>query len=54
MHQLGIEESVRAEIVRAEARALHAIPYSATHGPGRRALSSNYVHRRGGKLVASG
>ena len=52
MHQLSIEESMR-QIVEAEARALHAIPYSDAYDKAV-GLILEHVHRRGGKLVASG
>ena len=52
MHQLTIEESMR-QVIEAEARALQAIPYSDAYDKAV-GLIIEHVHRRGGKLVASG
>lgn len=52
MHQLNIQESMR-QIIEAEARALQAIPYSDAYDKAI-GLIIEHVHRRGGKLIASG
>lgn len=52
MHQISIRESMK-QIIEAEAHALQAIPYSDAYEKAV-GLIIEHVHRRGGKLVASG